>query len=33
VPHVEVPDLFVKTVVEFLNSKGWLKDHPFFKMA
>ena len=22
VPHVEVPDLFVKTVVEFLNSKG-----------
>ena len=22
VPHVEVPDVFVKTVVEFLNSKG-----------
>jgi hypothetical protein len=24
VPHVEVSDLFVKTVVEFLNSKNWL---------
>jgi len=22
VPHVEVPDLFIKTVVEFLNSQG-----------